>query len=85
MNIKQKNEGMIMTFKGRLILLIIGIHLGVIGGITLIFDLNLYDYYVQDYTVLEFVQIITGRTSFYLLLVGFILIMTVAYFPKAKK
>jgi len=74
-----------MTFKGRLILLIIGIHLGVIGGIALILDLNLYDYYVEDYTFIEFIQIVTGRTSFYLLLVGFILIMTAAYYPGAKK
>ncbi|WP_243290501.1 hypothetical protein [Bacillus sp. FJAT-47783] len=74
-----------MTFKGRLILLVVGVHLGVIGGISLILDLNLYDYYTQDYSIMEFIQIITGRTSFYLLLVGFILIMTVAYYPKAKK
>lgn len=74
-----------MSFKGRIILLIIGIHFGVIGGITLIFDLNLYDYYAQDYTIIEFLKIITSTTSFYLLLVGFILIVTVAYYPTTKK
>ncbi|WLR41239.1 hypothetical protein LC087_09820 [Bacillus carboniphilus] len=74
-----------MTFSKRIFLLFIGIQIAIVGAIMFILDLNIYNHYQKDYSLVELLKIVTSQTSFYLIMVGFILIIMVVYYPKTKK
>ncbi|MBD1382562.1 hypothetical protein [Metabacillus arenae] len=74
-----------MNFFVRFCILMVGVLLEIAGGLMLVFDLNSYNYYKERFTFIEYIQIITGSYAFYLLLIGFIIIVAGFYYPASKK